>query len=146
MRDYLTLSWARFSKDVQSHTLQISKILAHPAPRAGELIKLDASLTPLAGRSSAGASGSTNIEDTSLEVIARFPGGLDFGRGLVDINFTMWPLFKCLNIDNVLTICEVRSSNFIFGTAVHPEPISPRSRWLPLVVYCFSLGILRCLA
>lgn len=107
MRDYLTLSWARFSKDVQSHTLQISKILAHPAPRAGELIKLDASLTPLTGRSSGGASGSSNNEDTSLEVIARFPGGLDFGRGLVDINFTMWPLFKCLNIDNVLTACEV---------------------------------------
>lgn len=112
MRDYLTLSWARFSKDVQSHTLQISKILAHPAPRAGELIKLDASLAPLAGRSSSGASGSSTSEDTSLEVVARFPGGLDFGRGLVDINFTMWPLFKCLNIDNVLTACEVRTPFF----------------------------------
>ncbi|CAA7265804.1 unnamed protein product [Cyclocybe aegerita] len=94
MRDYLTLSWARFSKDVQSHTLQISKILAHPAPRAGDLIKLD-------------ASPKNDGSDSNLEVIARFPGGLDFGRGLVDINFTMWPLFKCLNIDNILTICEV---------------------------------------
>ncbi|KAG5639246.1 hypothetical protein H0H81_005320 [Sphagnurus paluster] len=94
MRDYLTLSWARFSKDVQSHTLQISKILAHPAPRAGDLIKLDASPKNDGG-------------DSNLEVIARFPGGLDFGRGLVDINFTMWPLFKCLNIDNILTICEI---------------------------------------
>ena len=98
MRDYLTLSWARFSKDVQSHTLQISKILAHPAPRAGDLIKLD-------------ASPKTDGSDSNLEVIARFPGGLDFGRGLVDINFTMWPLFKCLNIDNILTICEVCPSN-----------------------------------
>ncbi|KAL1706235.1 AEX-3 domain-containing protein [Schizophyllum commune] len=98
MRDYLTLSWARFSKDVQSHTLQISKILAHPAPRAGELIKLDAS--PRGGTDG----------DGSLEVIARFPGGLDFGKGLVDINFTMWPLFKCLNIDNILTICEIALS------------------------------------
>ncbi|KAF9241378.1 DENN domain-containing protein [Melanogaster broomeanus] len=105
MRDYLTLSWARFSKDVQSHTLQISKILAHPAPRAGELIKLDASLAPITGRSGGGSGNSG--DDTSLEVIARFPGGLDFGRGLVDINFTMWPLFKCLNIDNVLTACEI---------------------------------------
>ncbi|KAJ7492622.1 DENN domain-containing protein [Mycena latifolia] len=94
MRDYLTLSWARFSKDVQSHTLQISKILAHPAPRAGDLVKLDASPQSDGG-------------DSNLEVIARFPGGLDFGRGLVDINFTMWPLFKCLNIDNILTICEI---------------------------------------
>ncbi|KAI0361598.1 hypothetical protein OH77DRAFT_1469410 [Trametes cingulata] len=96
MRDYLTLSWARFSKDVQSHTLQISKILSHPAPRPGELVRLDASSAPTQG----GA-------ETSLEVVARFPGGLDFGRGLVDVNFTMWPLFKCLNIDNILTICEI---------------------------------------
>jgi nicotinamide N-methyltransferase len=99
MRDYLTLSWARFSKDVQSHTLQISKILAHPAPRPGELIRLD-------------ASPKTDGSDSNLEVIARFPGGLDFGRGLVDINFTMWPLFKCLNIDNILTICEVKFASF----------------------------------
>jgi DENN (AEX-3) domain len=91
MRDYLTLSWARFSKDVQSHTLQISKILSHPAPRAGDVVRLDASAK----------------DEANLEVVARFPGGLDFGRGLVDINFTMWPLFKCLNIDNILTICEV---------------------------------------
>lgn len=75
MRDYLTLSWARFSKDVASHTLQISKILSHPAPRAGEIVRLDAS--PKEG----GEKG-----DGSLEVVARFPGGLDFGRGLVDIN------------------------------------------------------------
>ncbi|KAI0296199.1 hypothetical protein BC826DRAFT_908484 [Russula brevipes] len=102
MRDYLTLSWARFSKDVQSHTLQISKILSHPAPRAGDLIKLDASAA--AAKSDAASAGGP---DTSLEVIARFPGGLDFGRGLVDINFTMWPLFKALNIDNILTICEI---------------------------------------
>ena len=101
MRDYLTLSWARFSKDVQSHTLQISKILSHPAPRPGELVRLDASSAPNAsGAAHTGA-------ETSLEVVARFPGGLDFGRGLVDVNFTMWPLFKCLNIDNILTICEV---------------------------------------
>lgn len=90
MRDYLTLSWARFSKDVQSHTMsvlfalshvrfinsviciscrQISKILEYPAPRAGEMIKLDA-----------------GVGGESMEVVSRFPGGLDFGRGLVDVN------------------------------------------------------------
>lgn len=106
MRDYLTLSWARFSKDVQSHTLQISKILSFPAPRPGEIIRLD-------------ASAKNDGAETSLEVVARFPGGLDFGRGLVDINFTMWPLFKCLNIDNILTICEVgvlHPYRFMFST------------------------------
>lgn len=75
------------------------------------------------------------VGNESMEVVCRFPGGLDFGRGLVDVNvsastppiyflpfrslilapstlpyqFTMWPLFQCLNIDNILTICEVRS-------------------------------------
>ena len=43
MRDFLTFSWARFSKDVHSHTLQIAKILSAPMPKPGELIKLDAS-------------------------------------------------------------------------------------------------------
>ncbi|KAG8982933.1 hypothetical protein FRB90_006452, partial [Tulasnella sp. 427] len=90
MRDYLTLSWARFSKDVQSHTLQIAKILEAPSPRAGDIVRLDA-----------GASGE------HLEVVCRFPGGLDFGRGLVDVNFTMWPVFRCLNLDNILTLCEI---------------------------------------
>ena len=117
MRNYLTLSWARFSKNVQSHTLQISKILAHPAPRAGDLIKLDASAKSDSG-------------ETSLEVIARFPGGLDFGRGLVDVNFTMWPLFKCLNIDNILTICEVcRFPGFTSLLTIHRLP-SPTGRVL----------------
>ncbi|EPQ60637.1 hypothetical protein GLOTRDRAFT_68450 [Gloeophyllum trabeum ATCC 11539] len=96
MRDYLTLSWARFSKDVQSHTLQIHKILSHPAPRPGDLVRLDAS-----------ANSKNDGGEANLEVIARFPGGLDFGKGLVDINFTMWPLFKALNVDNILTICEI---------------------------------------
>jgi hypothetical protein len=68
-----------------------------------------------------------------MEVVSRFPGGLDFGRGLVDVNvrleipcsfsennnrprtqFTMWPLFQCLNIDNILTICEVCISPSLF--------------------------------
>ncbi|KAJ7143284.1 hypothetical protein C8R43DRAFT_1130715 [Mycena crocata] len=83
-RPYLTLSWARFSKDVQSHTLQISKILAHPTPHAANLVELDASPGSYC-----------------------FPGGLDFGCGLVDINFNMQLLFKCLNIDNILTICVI---------------------------------------
>jgi len=135
MRDYLTLSWARFSKDVQSHTLQISKILSHPAPRAGDLIKLDASATAKSDAASAGG------PDTSLEVIARFPGGLDFGRGLVDINFTMWPLFKALNIDNILTICEVCTKHHIIRKYAH---YSERLRWLRQGEFCSILAILPC--
>ena len=77
MRDYLTLSWARFSKDVQSHTLQILKILLHPAPCAGDLIKLDASATAKSDAASAG------VPDTSLKVIARSLEGWTSGAGLL---------------------------------------------------------------
>ena len=130
MRDYLTLSWARFSKDVQSHTLQISKILSFPAPRPGDIVRLD-------------ASAKSDGAETSLEVVARFPGGLDFGRGLVDINFTMWPLFKCLNIDNILTICEVSVFwyQFLLGALTD---IPRRSHLVPRVGFCSTRGILLC--
>lgn len=103
MRDYLTLSWARFSKDVASHTLQISKILSHPAPRAGDIIRLDAS--PKEG----GEKG-----DGSLEVVARFPGGLDFGRGLVDINV-------CVSTPQVATEL-MRSSCTVYDVAIIQMP------------------------
>jgi len=73
MCNYLTLSWAHFSKDVQSHTLQISKILSHPAPHAGDLIKLDTSAMAKSDAASAGG------PDMSLEVIVCFPRELDFG-------------------------------------------------------------------
>ena len=55
-------------------------------PRAGDLIKLDASITAKSDAVSAGG------PDTSLGVISRISGGLDFGHRHVDINFTMWPL------------------------------------------------------
>lgn len=139
MRDYLTLSWARFSKDVQSHTLQISKILSHPAPRAGDLIRLDASASVKTDTSGLGV----NDPDTSLEVVTRFPGGLDFGRGLVDVNFTMWPLFKALNIDNILTICEVCVPSSLCFRQVILNGVC-RLLWLLLAVYCSSLVILLC--
>jgi len=73
MRNYLTLSWACFLKDIQSHTLQISKILSHPAPHAGDIIKLNTSATVKSDAASAGG------PDTSLEV----------GRLLCWLNFLM---------------------------------------------------------
>ncbi|THH11090.1 hypothetical protein EW145_g869 [Phellinidium pouzarii] len=119
MRDYLTLSWARFSKDVASHTLQISKILSHPAPRAGDIVRLDAS--PKEG----GDKG-----DGSLEVVARFPGGLDFGRGLVDINIALAPTGRILffsrhpamlgiAVATIKYLVELRGWNGIALPAVH---------------------------
>ena len=75
--------------------MQIAKILSFGAPKSGEIIKLDASPKDAEG---------------SLEMICRMPGGLDFGKGLLDVNFQMWPLFTCMSLDNILTICEIALS------------------------------------
>ena len=78
-----------------SPALQIAKILSFGAPKSGEFIKIDAS---------------PKDADGSLEMICRMPGGLDFGKGLLDVNFQMWPLFTCLSLENILTICEIALS------------------------------------
>ena len=78
-----------------SPALQVAKILSFGAPKSGEVIKLDASPKDAEG---------------SLEMICRMPGGLDFGKGLLDVNFQMWPLFTCLSLENILTICEIALS------------------------------------
>ena len=59
------------------------RCFSHPAPHAGDLIKFAASATVMCDATSAGG------HYITLEVIARFPGGLDFGRGLVDIDYAM---------------------------------------------------------
>lgn len=66
----------------------MSTILSHPAPRFGETIRIES-------------------PDDDVDFICTFPGALEWGRGLIGIDFTMWPLFKTLSVDNILTICEV---------------------------------------
>lgn len=123
MRDFLTFSWARFSKDVHSHTLQIAKILSAPVPKPGELIKLDASPGTAEKEKERDRNGkAVSSAPASLEMICRMPGGLDFGKGLVDVNFQMWPLFCCLSLDNILTCCEIALSptGRVLFTSRHP--------------------------
>ncbi|KIM25078.1 hypothetical protein M408DRAFT_26482 [Serendipita vermifera MAFF 305830] len=122
MRDFLTFSWARFSKDVHSHTLQIAKILSAPVPKPGEFIKLDASPGAEKEKERDRSGKAISSSPASLEMICRMPGGLDFGKGLVDVNFQMWPLFCCLSLDNILTCCEIALSptGRVLFTSRHP--------------------------
>ncbi|KAF8470506.1 hypothetical protein DFH94DRAFT_213535 [Russula ochroleuca] len=39
--------------------------------------------------------------------------------GIVNIDFTMWPLFKALKIDNILAICEIGLCSTFFTTSGH---------------------------
>ncbi|KAG8803291.1 hypothetical protein FRC17_006213, partial [Serendipita sp. 399] len=78
-------------------------------PKPGDMVRLDAS--PTDGDKQTDRSGkAVSSPSTTLEMVCRMPGGLDFGQGLVDVNFQMWPLFCSLSLDNILTCCEIALS------------------------------------
>lgn len=86
--DWNKAAWFKYSRNIEMHNKLMAAILRHPAPRIGEKFRLTS-------------------PDEDLSFICTFPGALDWGRGLLGIDFSMWPLFKTLSIDNVLTICEI---------------------------------------
>ncbi len=45
--------------------------------------------------------------DDRVEVEATFPGILDFDRGLVKVDFQIWPFFQAIDVDHILTCVEV---------------------------------------
>ncbi|CDU26243.1 uncharacterized protein SPSC_06437 [Sporisorium scitamineum] len=86
--DWNKAAWFKYSRNIEMHNMLMAAILRHPAPRIGETFRLQS-------------------PDEDLSFVCTFPGALDWGRGLLGIDFSMWPLFKTLSIDNVLTICEI---------------------------------------
>ncbi|KAJ1026926.1 hypothetical protein NDA16_002219 [Ustilago loliicola] len=86
--DWNKAAWFKYSRNIEMHNKLMAAILRHPAPRIGETFRLQS-------------------PDEDLSFICTFPCALDWGRGLLGIDFSMWPLFKTLSIDNVLTICEI---------------------------------------
>lgn len=86
--DWNKAAWFKYSRNIEMHNKLMAAILRHPAPRIGETFRLPS-------------------PDEDLAFVCTFPGALDWGRGLLGIDFSMWPLFKALSIDNVLTICEI---------------------------------------
>lgn len=112
LADYLSISWAIFSRDISSHSAQMKRLLETPAPKYGDIIKLQAAGPTHKHRRLDEKDGKKRKDkkkknESSLTVIARMPGAINFGQNLVETNFSMWPLFKCLSIDNILTICEI---------------------------------------
>lgn len=67
-------------------------MLNHVAPRPGETYRLPV--------------GMPGEEVVTIE--ATFPGALDFDRGLVKVDFQIWPLFQAIDVDHIFTCVEVR--------------------------------------
>ena len=85
--DWNKAAWHKHSRNIEKHNQLMSTILRHPAPRIGETFSIQS-------------------PDEDVAFVCTFPGALDWGRAVLGIDFTMWPLFKTLSIDNILTICE----------------------------------------
>ncbi|ORY73405.1 hypothetical protein BCR35DRAFT_354095 [Leucosporidium creatinivorum] len=94
LTDILRISWARYHQDIASHSLQMQRVLHFPAPRVGEKIKLPVSVS--------------TARDTYF--VATMPGKMDWSVGAEEVNFAMWPVFKALHADNLLTIAEIALS------------------------------------
>ncbi|KAN0065834.1 Protein N-terminal and lysine N-methyltransferase efm7 [Thecaphora frezii] len=91
LSDWNKAAWHKYSRNIEMHNKLMAAILRQPAPRLGETFRLES-------------------PDEDLKFVCTFPGALDWGRGLISIDFVMWPLFKALSIDNVLTVCEIALS------------------------------------
>ncbi|WRT64656.1 uncharacterized protein IL334_001590 [Kwoniella shivajii] len=96
LQDYLRLSWARFSKNAKVHMIQINRLLNYDPPRPGESFRVPVGEKP---------------EDQVI-VEGYMPGGLmDFDKGLMKVDFQLWPLFQAVDLDHIITAAEIALSN-----------------------------------
>ena len=61
--------------------------------------------TPRPGDSYRLVLGVPGEEPVTIEAV--FPGALDFDRGLVKVDFQLWPLFHAIDLDHILPCVEV---------------------------------------
>lgn len=47
--------------------------------------------------------------EDDVELHRHMPGGLEYDQAPVKVDFQVWPLFKALDVDNILTCVEVSS-------------------------------------
>lgn len=86
--DWNKMAWHKYSRNIEMHNQLMSTILRHPAPRLGEEI-------------------SVGSPEKDVSFHCTFPGAVEWGTGLIGIDFAMWPLFSTMSIDNILTIFEI---------------------------------------
>ncbi|WWC59598.1 uncharacterized protein I303_102156 [Kwoniella dejecticola CBS 10117] len=121
LQDYLRLSWARFSKNAKIHMTQINRLLNYNPPRPGEPFKLHVG---------------EKAED-EVVVEGHMPGGLmDFDKGLMKVDFQLWPLFQAVELDHIITAAEVALSNSgrVIFCSKHPAMLNVAVSTLKYVV------------
>ncbi|WVQ98203.1 hypothetical protein IAU59_005325 [Kwoniella sp. CBS 9459] len=121
LQDYLRLSWARFSKNAKVHMTQVNRLLNFDPPRPGDALKLPVGEKP--------------EDEVVLE--SHMPGGLmDFDKGLMKVDFQLWPLFQAIDLDHILTCAEVALSNSgrVIFCSKHPAMLNVAVSTLKYIV------------
>ncbi|KAH9470546.1 hypothetical protein Pst134EA_007795 [Puccinia striiformis f. sp. tritici] len=90
--DHLKISWARYHNSILKHSQEMLKMLNFTLPKSLSIIKLPV--------------GSSKESNTNF--VVKLPGKKDLSNGgLEEVNFTMWPLFKCLSLSHIISIYEI---------------------------------------
>ncbi|GAA6050479.1 hypothetical protein JCM3770_002616 [Rhodotorula araucariae] len=98
LSDVVRHSWARYHHNLAAHSLQMERMLNAPTPQPGELLKLPVSAAD---------------EPWETFFIATMPGDVDWFTSVTrGRNYPLWPVFKALHADNLLTIAELALAPF----------------------------------
>lgn len=92
MVDHLKISWARYHNSIYKHSLEMLRMLNFPLPKSSSIIKFPVG----------------SSKESSTKFVVKLPGINDLSNdALEEVNFTMWPLFKCLSMPHMISIYEV---------------------------------------
>ncbi|KAL8283666.1 hypothetical protein RQP46_005461 [Phenoliferia psychrophenolica] len=93
LSDVLRISWARYHKDPGLQSRHMRLILNSLSPRPGDKVEIPVSV---------------NSEQADTRFVARMPGKVNWDHSVqtMDLNFAVWPLFRALDADTLLTIAE----------------------------------------
>ncbi|KAA1138839.1 hypothetical protein PGTUg99_020211 [Puccinia graminis f. sp. tritici] len=90
--DHLKISWARYHNSIYKHSQEMLKMLNFSLSKSSPIIKLPVG----------------SSKESNTKFIVKLPGKTDLSNGgLEEVNFTMWPLFKCLSIHHIISIYEI---------------------------------------
>jgi hypothetical protein len=74
----------------------VLRVLNTAPPRPGETFRLRVG---------------TNLKD-EIAIESRMPGAVDFEKGIVKVDYQLWPFFQAIDLDHILVCLEV---SFCFG-------------------------------
>ncbi|GAA5834372.1 hypothetical protein JCM9279_004298 [Rhodotorula babjevae] len=92
LSDVVRLSWARYHQDLTAHSLQMERLLKTPTLAPGDKIRIP-----------------FGVEQEQRETffVTTMPGKIDWSTAVAASNYPLWPIFKALHADNLLTVAEL---------------------------------------